>query len=46
VQEERRELEVRRYVEALREMPETVSEIELVDRLADEALRTLPWDEG
>jgi metal-responsive CopG/Arc/MetJ family transcriptional regulator len=45
VREERRELEVERYVEALREMPETASEIEGVDRLAEEALRAVPWDE-
>jgi metal-responsive CopG/Arc/MetJ family transcriptional regulator len=45
VRGERQELEVRRYVEALREMPETATEVKLADRLAEEALRAVPWDE-
>lgn len=45
VQEERRRLEAERYVEALREQPETTTEIELIDGLGRAALRDLPWDE-
>ncbi len=45
VEEEGRDFEVRRYIEALTKMPETGAEVEFVDRLGAEALEAVPWSE-
>ena len=44
--EENRRQAVERYVEALREQPESPEDVEHADRLAKAALAAVPWEES